>query len=354
MGVRFAIICGGISFLGAAIVVVLLMQTLASRIPAESQDVIGRGWAFGLAVAAVFGLATAGAAFATANAVGTRLNDLMHAVGKLGRSSSDVRVRVDGNDEVTAVQQAVSGLAADLATIAQEKAGGSTPAHSDPQVRALRDKVQGDLVGRVEGFETDGAIANGFRGGLDHFGLVEHEGKAIVYAISAGGSNTASVMALRTARDEILRALNSGASARKALAHTNRVINRTMPQGVCAKACLLELGQTSVKLYQAGYRTPLWICAAGEVLELNAEGLALGLDAGPVFEKGLRPEDVDVSPGYRLVLTNDAGHASQDFLDLIQEHSPKNTGAFMSLVLGGVEGDDLAHDLLLLTAKRYG
>ena len=68
----------------------------------------------------------------------------------------------------------------------------------------------------------------------------------------------------------VVRALEAGASARKALAHTNRVMHKKLPGGVCAKASLLELAPSEVKLYQAGFRAPLWICQAGEVLEISA------------------------------------------------------------------------------------
>ena len=94
------------------------------------------------------------------------------------------------------------------------------------------------------------------------------------------------------------------------------------------------------------------------MLELAAEGLALGLDDGPVFEKGLRSEKLEITAGVRLVQTNEAGVRMQDLLDLVRTHSPKHTAAFMSLVLGTIEGgggaDGLREDVLLLTCKRMG
>ena len=94
------------------------------------------------------------------------------------------------------------------------------------------------------------------------------------------------------------------------------------------------------------------------MLELAAEGLALGLDDGPVFEKGLRSEKLDVQPGVRFVQTNDAGMRMQDLLDLVRAHSPKHTAPFMNLVVGSLESDagadGLREDVLLLTCKRTG
>ena len=148
-----------------------------------------------------------------------------------------------------------------------------------------------------------------------------------------------------------------GPNARKALSHTNRVLHKQLPKGACAAACLLSLQDDEIKLYQAGFRPPLLVCAAGRVTEVHAEGLALGLDEGPVFEKGLRSTVVPVSQGVRVVLANDAAHRQEEFADLIVEHSPKHTAPFMNMVLGALESQageaGLREDVVLLTAKRW-
>jgi hypothetical protein len=99
------------------------------------------------------------------------------------------------------------------------------------------------------------------------------------------------------------------------------------------------------------------VCAAGRVTQTHAEGLALGLDEGPVFEKGLRSTVVPVSQGVRLVVANDAAHRLEEFEELIAEHSPKHTAPFMNMVLGALEGNageaGLREDVVLLTAKRW-
>ena len=112
------------------------------------------------------------------------------------------------------------------------------------------------------------------------------------------------------------------------------------------------------KLYQAGARTPLLICQRGDVLELNAEGIAIGLDDGPVFEKSLRPQEIAMSPGTRLVLGNDALLRTEGLLDLLRQHSPRHARMFMNVVLGTIEqdagADGLREDVLLITVKRAG
>lgn len=351
---RFAlplsIIAGATAFAGCALVVVLL-------VPGSGAEDPGRLWAFGLAssvlVAAIVGVVVA----VQAGKVGSRIAELGIAVAKIGRGSGEVRVRVSGDDEVGALGRAVQYLAGDIGALVEEiESGGGQSANRDPQSRAYRDKTLDAPFGRPADYEVDGALVAGDRGGLDYYGCVEHEAQTVVYTISGEGSSPMTVVAARMARDELARALEAGRNARKALAHTNKRMHDLLPTGVCARATLIELSPAGVKFYQAGDKTPMWICQAGEVLELNADGLALGLDAGPVFEKGLRSEKLDMQPGTRLVVTNDAGVRMQEFLDLVAEHSPKHTAPFMNLVLGAIESDagdeGLREDLLLVTVKK--
>ncbi|MGE0142677.1 MAG: hypothetical protein AB7I19_14685 [Planctomycetota bacterium] len=314
-----------------------------------------RQWLFGALMSVVVGAVVAIAGWVMSSGIASRLTDLGLAVSKLGRGGTEVRVRVAGNDEVTALGRAVQYLANDLtAMIAEMDKGRGASASMDPAVRELRDKALTDPAA-VDGFEADGAILAGSRGGLDYFGVAK---SGVVWTVSAEGASALSVLAVRLARDELVRALDTGVNARKALAHTNKVMFQRLPRGICAKASLVELTEQGAKLYQAGYRAPLWICRAGEVLELAAEGIALGLDDGPVFEKALRSEKLDVQPGVRFVQTNEAGIRMQELLDLVRSHSPKHTSPFMNLVMGSLESeagsDGLREDVLLLTCKRVG
>jgi hypothetical protein len=326
-------------------------------------ETAGRGWPIGFALSALAAAVSGGVAFVLGGKVGSRITDIGLAVSKLGRGSSEVKVRVAGNDEVGALGRSVQYLAGDLAALLkdQDAGGGGMHVSMDPMVKQLRDKTLPQQFAPIEGFEFDGALANGSRGGLDYYDLVVTSGEtaqAVLYVVTAEGHGALAVYACRLARDELHRALQAGASPRKALAHTNKVCKTNLPAGCCAKATLLQIGGEGAKLYQAGARTPLLISQRGEVLELNAEGLAIGLDDGPVFEKSLRPQEIAMSPGTRLILGNDALLRTPGLLDQLRLHSPRHTRMFMDVVLGEIEAaagaDGLREDVLLVTVKKAG
>lgn len=357
---RLGLVCGLAALLASLLLMLIMLQTLGGAVdkPAE-RDLLTRAWILGPIVSAIVGIAIGGVCYALGNGVAARLTDLGLAVNKLGRGSAVVKVRIAGDDEVTSLGTSIQYLANDLSSmLAEQEQAGTLQAGFDPQVRALRDRaLPANGLAAVDGFEVDAALATGSRGGLDYFGGCAKDAQAILYLVSAEGSGALAIYACRLARDELQRALDAGANARKALSHTNRVLHRVLPPAVCAKATVLELEGDEVKLYQAGARTPALRCAAGSSEEVVAEGLALGLDDGPVFEKQLRSTRVPVAQGVRVVLVNDAGGRHEGLRRLVQEHSPKNTAAFMNMVLGALEGDagadGLREEVALVTAKRW-
>ena len=98
------------------------------------------------------------------------------------------------------------------------------------------------------------------------------------------------------------------------------------------------------------------MCQRGELREVAAEGLALGLDDGPVFEKSLRPQEIAMTAGMRLLLVNEAALRTQAFRERVLEHTARHTAMFMNMVLGGIEedagSDGLREDVVVLTCKR--
>lgn len=347
--------------IGGLLVTVALVNNLSGGI--SDPSVVSRGWKVGLGLTLLAAGISGAAGWILGGKIGSRITDLGLAVSKLGRGGSEVKVRVGGEDEVGALGRSVQYLANDLADLlkSQDASGGIALVSMDPLVKQLRDRTVPKSLPAVTGFEVDGALSPGSRGGLDYFDLVTTTGEnaqSVLYLVTAEGHGALSVFACRLARDELHRALVAGATPRKALAHTNKVCKTQLPGGCCAKATLLQVGPDGCKLYQAGARLPLLICQRGDVLELNAEGLAIGLDDGPVFEKSLRPQEIAMSPGTRLVLGNDAMHRAEGLLDLLRQHSPRHTNMFMNVVLGAIEqdagADGLREDVVLITVKRAG
>src|SRR5262249_26360530 len=135
----------------------------------------------------------------------------------------------------------------------------------DPQVRELRDRTVPEGFESPEGFELDGGLCKGTRGGLDYFDAIVRPEATVLFVVRGDGTTAMAAVAGKIARDEILRALKAGANARKALSHANRVLHDALPRGACALAVALELGSEECKLYEVGARQGALVCARGAV-----------------------------------------------------------------------------------------
>ena len=360
LGLKIALACGGSALLAGLAGALVVLMNLSGSIPSSHEDVLQRGKLAALAVPFVLGIVGGIAGWFVGGRLASRLTDLALAVSKLGRGGTEVKVRVTGDDEVAALGRSLQYLANDLTEVLKQDdgKGGGALATMDPQVRQLRDKALPPSMPDCPGFELDGALAAGSRGGLDYYGAHSVEGSMVVYLVSGEGHSALAVVACRMARDELQRALAQGANPRKALSHTNRVLQQALPAGVCAQATLLPRSVAGATLSHAGARSPLLVCQRGELRELAAEGLALGLDDGPVFEKSLRPQEFALTPGTRLLLVNEAALRTQSFQERVLEHTSRHTAMFMNMLLGGIEedagSDGLREDVLVITAKRTG
>ena len=346
-----------LAFATALVTVLVLLFVVIGQFPENtSPDQVKRAWMLGGIIGLLGAVAVLFAVLVRAGGIASRVNDLGLAVAKLGRGSTEVRVKVQGSDEVGALAKVVSYLAGDLAEQAKEQQHQGVSIAQDPQVRELRDRTVREGFEAPENYELDAALCRGTRGGLDYFDVTTRADGTVAFLVRGDGASALAAVAGRMARDQLLRALEAGGTARKALAHANKVLHEALPRGACALALVLELKQDEVKLYQAGMRHGALVCARGEVTAVAAEGLALGLDAGPVFEKALRSTKIPVTPGVRCVLVNEAGSRVAELADLLRQHSPKSTMAFMGLVLSAIEESSgeggLREDVVLITAKR--
>ena len=356
LALRLALISGISAAVVMLVIGVLLVNNLGASIAPEHAGKVTFGLVLSAITAIVGGVVVGTIVYFQAVGLVTRLRELASSVAKLGRGT-DVRVRVSGNDEITDLSRTVQHLVSDVASL-----GGATDDEGtlalafDPQLREFRDRTMPQGLSSVDGLELDAALSPGSRGGLDYFDGMVKDGRVVMFLLGAEGKGATAAIATRMARDELLNALNAGADGHKALADTNRVLHQKLPRGACAVATVLQLQGSDANIYQCGARVPVLVCARGEVTEIEAEGIALGLDEGPVFEKGLRSHKLQLVSGMRLVLFNDAGLHQPDVVEVVAEHSPMHTTAFMNMVLGAIEeeaGEEgLREDVIMMTAKK--
>lgn len=320
-------------------------------------------------LALVGAAAGVGAGFFASSLYTNPLRDLAQSVSRLSRGNLNYRSQHRGNDELGRLSRALETMCDTLAEgeEAQERLG--MIARENELLGELQSAMQPEHVPSTEGFEAVAVQLRGADSGSDLYDAVPLDGgKLALFVASTSARGALGALLAGMTRAYLRSALERDGDVGEALRATNRNLAGGMRKGmhVTCQVAVLDPSKGQATVYIAGHRAPFYACRGGEVSVVHGEGLALGLDAGPVFDRRLEEVIVDMPQGTRIVLTTlgtyDFDTASGEafgverFQELVRKQAPKNSQAFLNLVLGALDielGDEeRVSDATIVTAKR--
>lgn len=122
------------------------------------------------------------------------------------------------------------------------------------------------------------------------------------------GHGPASALMMAACRATLRQCAEGETSAAAVVRRVNRALHGDMPQGMFITMFygILDLETNRLRYVRAGHEPALLLRAGGPGPELlRAGGLALGLDAGPVFDATIEEGEVALRPGDLLALYTD-------------------------------------------------
>jgi serine phosphatase RsbU (regulator of sigma subunit) len=176
-------------------------------------------------------------------------------------------------------------------------------------------------------------------------------------------------MVMVMARSLITSVAEREAAPDVVLRTVNRLLSPDLRRGLYVTVLLarLEPQTGALTIVNAGH-TPLMVCRARsqEVELVHSDGIALGFDRGPVFERTLKAREVTLEPGDRAVfctsrdfaLKNRKGQELTDraFQTLLQSEFTKGTSALVNRLAAILEkfreGAPAESEITLLSLSR--
>ncbi len=310
-----------------------------------------------------------GVSFAMSNMVTGPLRSLVQSVSRINRGNLTFRSTIRSNDEVGQLSRAVEGMCESLREGAEAWERLGEAAEEAELVSELRTAMLPSKLPDVAGFEVLAAHEAGSGSNADMYDAVPlQDGRLALIVASTSGSGALGALLAAMTRAYIRAYLEMDGDAGKALRAANRNLTQSMRKGlhVTCQVAVLDPKGSRATVFIAGHRAPFYACRGGEVSVVHGEGLALGLDRGEVFDRRLEEVVVEMPPGTRIVLTTTGTYEFEGadgqrygvdrFQDLVRKHAPKNSDAFLHLVLGALRAyqGDVARevDATLFTAKR--
>ncbi len=236
-------------------------------------------------------------------------------------------------------------------------------------------EIQANLVPKrmlkVPGYDISAYYRPSKEVGGDYYDFIdidENHSGLIVADVSGKGVPGSLVMSMTRAliRMEAERFKNN--SPAQTLVHVNRMLAQDIKKGMFVTAIYVVLDKTTnrIAVASAGHNPMLLIKGKGQIVKVNPKGIALGFDKGPVFERTISEETIQLEKGDRIVMYTDGtveamNEASEEFSDekfeaLSSQLSGRDSNQFLNLIVKALDehkGDAPQHDDQTIVTMRY-
>jgi sigma-B regulation protein RsbU (phosphoserine phosphatase) len=238
---------------------------------------------------------------------------------------------------------------------------------------AIAEELQANLLPRkvpqIPGYDVSAYYRPSREVGGDYYDFIEIDADhlGILVADVSGKGIPGSIVMTETralVKSEAVRTL----SPAETLIRVNRVLYNDIKRGMFVTVfyMILALQKGILSCVSAGHNPMvLWRKASNTCHLVNPNGLALGIDKGPLFEKTLKEQKIQLFKGDRFVLYTDGviesmnsqheQYGQNKFYLRTKQLADKSSSEFLSLLVNEVEehqGDAMQHDDITIVTGR--
>ena len=334
----------------------------------DSEDLLGL--IMGIVLAVLVGVA--GTSFLVAKQVSQPLEKLVNDIRQISKGDFSHRTRVKAGGEIALLARTVDRMASNLAEAQDAEIELGMKEREMEVAGEVREALLPQSTPQVAGYDIAGEHHGSPEPGGDFHDFVETvDGCIGLLVCGVSGKGVPGALVGATARAYLRTELAScGEDVEGALKRVNRSLAGDVRRGmyVTALYALMDTRTGTVRLACAGHKVPLirHSAADGKLHSYQPDGIALGFDEGPVFDRTLQITTFSLEPGDRIILANtgpvqvcnEDGESvgEKGFYRLLMRLSNETSAMMLEGVLIGLEshaGDEpYPNDLSLVTARR--
>jgi serine phosphatase RsbU (regulator of sigma subunit) len=233
----------------------------------------------------------------------------------------------------------------------------------------IQENLMPKKIPQVPGYEITAYYKPSQDVGGDYYDFIEidrdHIGLLVADVAGKGVPGALVMVATRAyIRSEASKSTNIGEVVRR----VNALLYEDIPRGmfVTMYYSILDLTKNSINCVSVGHNPlVLYRHATQSCHIVNPNGIALGIDRGPIFERTVKEQQVQLMPGDRFVIYTDGLvesmnkehqlYGSQRFYRKVKECADRESSEFISMVVKSVEehqGDAVQHDDITIVTAR--
>lgn len=226
-------------------------------------------------------------------------------------------------------------------------------------------------IPNLKGFEFHQIYISAKEVGGDYYDIMPVDDSNIALLVAdVSGKGIPGSMVMAETRT-ILRIIRTHfLSTKKVMTYANRHLAEDIKPGmfVTMMYCILNLKDKTMLVSSAGHNPLMIQRATGEFIKLNPKGIALGFDKGPIFERVIAEQKIQLMQGDRVVMYTDGVVESmnpnreeygEDRLEeFVQRNSKLSSKGFVDKLMADVHSHQGAaeqhDDITILTFKVLG
>jgi serine phosphatase RsbU (regulator of sigma subunit) len=290
----------------------------------------------------------------------------------VGRGRLEQRVIINAGGEVGYAQRAAERMVRNLQLI--QTTGSEDLDEAVEKELSLASQIHQSLrpqdPPRIAGYDVETLFKPGRDIGGDYFDYIELDDGRVAMVVADCSENLRGVpaaMIMAMTRAYLKSSIDPATGPAAWLQAVNRRLARDLKTGMAVTALVAVVQTTDgqVVAASAGHR-PMILWRQGKTATVNPNGIALGLDVGPVFDKTIEEKTFSLHKNDRLVLHTDGVISAQNeggdpfgdarLVEAVRRHGGMNSAAFVNLVAGAVDAflgaSEQTDDITISTLKR--
>lgn len=288
---------------------------------------------------------------------------------QVSRGNLDHQSTVSTTDELGALASSFNRMTRFLADAREQELHAQAVARDLSIATRIQNALLPETLPEISGIEIARYYQPAKEVGGDYYDVIDLPGdRAGIVVADVSGKGLAGSLVMTMTRSLVRMAARIQPDAASILGEVNASLSRDMTEGMFVTMAWAELDHDRgrVRIARAGHNPPLILRRSGRVEQFQPEGIALGMDPGPIFRRSLEVSDVDLAAGDSLILYTDGiveamDHDGEEYglkrfariLQSLNEATPDDLveGVLADLALH-VAGAEASDDITLVVARR--
>jgi len=333
------------------------------------EDSLASLWGRMIGAGVVFLLVGVGAMFLLAGRVTRPVNILIEDMERVSRGDYDHQTRATSGDEIGRLAIQFNKMTKALREAREKEKEAERLSHELNAAREIQATLLPAKIPQIAGFDTFPFYRSAKEVGGDYYDFfpVDRERLAVIVADVSGKGIPGSMVMAQT-RTLIRMLAPECGSASETLRRTNYLISREIKRGMFVTAffTILNVRTRELTACSAGHN-PMVIFRerTGQCEIVNPNGIALGFDRGPIFDRTLQEATIRLEMGDRIVLYTDGvveamnaqheEYGDERLYKFIAEHARMRSKDFVNALIRDLDahkGEAEQHDDITIATTR--